>query len=77
MDIHFIKTAFVTLFVAIDPPGLIPIFLSLTGTMSIAQRKITARRATIIAFTILTIAALCGQSVLNALGIHRALQRPV
>ena len=69
MDIHFIKTAIVTLFVAIDPPGLIPIFLTLTGTMSNAQRNITARRAIMIAFIILTGAALGGQSVLDALGI--------
>ena len=69
MDIHFIKTALVTLFVAIDPPGLIPIFLTLTGTMSNAQRNITARRAIMIAFIILTGAALGGQAVLDALGI--------
>ncbi len=69
MDLHFIKTALVTLFVAVDPPGLIPIFLTLTGTMSNAQRNITARRAVVIAFVILTIAALGGQAVLDALGI--------
>lgn len=69
MDLHFIKTALVTLFVAIDPPGLIPIFLTLTGTMSTVQRNTTARRAIMIAFIILTGAALGGQAVLNALGI--------
>lgn len=69
MDIHFIKTALVTLFVAVDPPGLIPIFLGLTATMSNAQRNLTARRAITIAFTILAVAALGGQSVLDALGI--------
>ncbi|MEM8731901.1 MAG: MarC family protein, partial [Pseudomonadota bacterium] len=39
MDIQFIMTAFVTLFVVIDPLGLTPIFVALTqGTSREARR---------------------------------------
>ena len=69
MDIIFIKTALVTLFVALDPPGLAPIFMGLTSGMNDAQRAITARRASLIAFGILASAALFGQALLNLLGI--------
>lgn len=69
MDISFIQTAFLTLFVAIDPPGLAAIFLGLTSSMTLAQRMHTARKASIIAFSILVGAALIGEIVLTGLGI--------
>jgi len=69
MDIDFIKTAFVTLFVAVDPPGLAAIFLGLTSAMNVAERTRTAYRSVIIAFGILVAAAFGGQPLLNALGI--------
>lgn len=69
LNFAFIKTAFVTLMVAIDPPGLIPIFLTLTAAMTPTQRASTARRAVLIAFGVLVATAVCGQPVLNALGI--------
>ena len=37
-------SAFVTLFVVIDPPGCAPIFASLTNGASNAQRRAMARR---------------------------------
>lgn len=69
MDIDFLKSAFITLFVAIDPPGLATIFLGLTSAMSAEMRKKTAYQSVIIAFSILTGAALGGQALLNALSI--------
>ncbi len=69
VDLDFVKTALITLFVAIDAPGLAPVFLALTASMSPDQRKSTAYRSVIIAFWILTIAALCGEKLLLALGI--------
>lgn len=69
MDLEFIKTAAVTLFIAIDPPGLAAIFLSLTASMTMAQRKSTAVRSVMIAFCILIAAALGGEKILSALGI--------
>lgn len=69
MDFEFIKNALVTLFVAVDPPGLAAIFLGLTAKMTAAQRKRTAVRSVIIASCILLAAAICGQPLLDMLGI--------
>ena len=69
MDLVFIKTAFVTLFVAVDPPGLAAIFLGLTAHMSRIDRLRTARRSVVIAFGILVAAAICGQKLLSVMGI--------
>ena len=69
MDLQFLKTAFITLFVALDPPGLIAIFLSLTAHMGTHDRKITAYNAVIVALAILVAAAIGGESVLGLLGI--------
>lgn len=69
MELEFIKTAFLTLFVAIDPPGLAPIFIALTAAMTAAERRATAMRAVIIAFFILTAAVLGGKAILEALGV--------
>lgn len=61
--------ALITLLVTIDPPGLVPIFLSLTDGMSRAERRSTAVTASIIAFFILIAFALAGAAILNGLGI--------
>lgn len=69
MDIEFIKTAFLTLFVAVDPPGLAAIFVALTAHMTALERKGTAFRSVTIAFFILFAGALGGKPLLSALGI--------
>mgnify|MGYP000459949236 CR=1 FL=1 len=61
--------AFVTLFVVIDPPGIVPMFAALTSHDTMEQRRKTATKAVIIATIILTIFALTGESFLNALGV--------
>ena len=65
----FIISALVTLIVTVDPPGLAPIFLSLTPGMSAASRRKVAVRAVLIAFVIMTATALGGAPLINALGI--------
>ena len=69
MDLEFLKTAFLTLFVAVDPPGLAPVFLSLTAALTMAERKSVAVRSVIIAFCILAASALAGKNFLEMLGI--------
>lgn len=69
MDYEFFKSAFVTMFVAIDPPGLAAIFVALTAHMTALERKSTAYRAVTIAFSILAAAAFAGKPLLSALGI--------
>lgn len=62
-------TAFVTLFVTIDPPGLAPLFLGITAGMSRAQRGQIALRASVTAFAILVLFALAGTAILQLFGI--------
>lgn len=69
MDTAFLITAFATLFVVIDPPGLIPMFIALTPGMSAEQRRIIGARACVIAIIILTLFGLLGEAVLSVIGI--------
>lgn len=69
MDYDFLWTALVTILVTLDPPGLAPIFLSLTAGMSARERRDVAVRACLIALAILTFFGLGGQLLLDALGI--------
>ncbi len=69
MDAEFLKTTLVTLFVAVDPPGLAAIFLALTGHMTAADRRSTAFHSVFVATAVLCAMALVGQPVLEALGI--------
>ena len=63
-------SAFVTLFVVIDPPGCAPIYAGLTKGATAAQARTMALRATVIAAIILLIFALFGQELLGALHIE-------
>jgi len=63
-------SAFITLFVVIDPPGCAPIYAGLTKGASPAQARSMALRATLIASIILLIFALFGQQLLGALHIE-------
>ncbi|MGC1269901.1 MAG: MarC family protein [Croceibacterium sp.] len=68
--IELFLSAFVTLFVVIDPPGCAPIYAGLTTGASAAQRRSMAVRAVIIAGVILLVFALFGQQLLAALHIE-------
>ena len=65
-------SAFVTLFVVIDPPGCVPIFSSLTAGTSNTHRKSMALRSIGIATGVLIAFALGGEAFLGALGISLA-----
>lgn len=62
-------SAFVTLFVVIDPPGCAPIYASLTIGASVEQRRSMAIRATVIAGFILIFFAMFGEGLLSFLHI--------
>ena len=62
-------SAFITLFVVIDPPGCAPIYAGLTKTADAAQQRSMAIRASIIAAIILVGFALFGEQLLGALHI--------
>ncbi len=62
-------TAFVTLFLIIDPIGLLPMFIALTSGSSKAERRGIALRSTGVAFFLLALFALVGEKLLTAVGI--------
>ncbi len=62
-------SAFVTLFVVIDPPGCVPIFSSLTAGTTARHRRDMAVRSSLIAGGVLIAFALGGEAFLSALGI--------
>ncbi len=69
MDTAFLITAFVTLFVVIDPLALVPLFLALTRGKRSAERRRIAIRAGLTGIGILTVFAAFGEAVLNFAGI--------
>jgi len=68
----FLSSALVTILVTIDPPGLVPVFLTLTRGMSPRESLEVAIRASLIAFGILAFFAFGGGGVLEQLGISLA-----
>ena len=69
IDPAFLITAFVALFVVIDPVGLTPLFVTLTQGMTAQARRAIALRACLVAFAILTAFAIFGEAVLGFIGI--------
>lgn len=67
LDIYI--TAFVTLFVIIDPIGLLPLFVALTQGMDAKARRGIAFRAVLIAMFLLFAFGLVGETMLEFIGI--------
>ncbi|MBN8501166.1 MAG: MarC family protein [Sphingomonadales bacterium] len=63
-------SAFITLFVVIDPPGCAPIYAGLVKDATHRQAATMAIRATVIAALILLVFALFGENLLGALHIE-------
>lgn len=61
--------AFATLFVVIDPPGLLPVFLGLTAGASAGERRKIAFLSIGVGAIVLIAFAFLGDSLLGALGI--------
>jgi len=68
--LNLFVSAFITLFVVIDPPGCAPIFAWLTSGATPAQARAMAIRACLIAGVILLLFATFGESLLGALHIE-------
>lgn len=61
----FFLQAFVTLFVIIDPPGIVPLFLGLTRGRSARTVRRLALQAAIVAFGVIVAFALFGRVILT------------
>jgi MarC family membrane protein len=69
LPLDYLISAFVTLFVVVDPIGLVPTFLAITHGLPMAVRRQIAMRASLLSAAILIGAALIGDWLLRRLGI--------
>jgi multiple antibiotic resistance protein len=65
----FAVLSFASLFVIVDPIGLVPAFLAMTAHNSVQERTRMAGIASVITFVILILCQLLGQRLLTAFGI--------
>lgn len=68
-DAKLFMSATITLLVIMDPPGTVPVFLSLVGRKSLATRARAARQAVLVSLLVITLFAVAGQAILAYLGI--------
>ncbi len=69
MNLTLFGTSFITLFVIMDPPGTVPIFLALTSGRSKRDRRRLALQAAIVSLLVISCFAVFGQQILDYLGI--------
>jgi len=69
INTRLVIEVYVTLFVIMDPPGTVPIFLGLTSSFTAKQRKAAARTAIFVAAGVILAFAAFGQHILNYMHI--------
>jgi multiple antibiotic resistance protein len=69
VDTVLLAEVFVTLFVIMDPPGSIPIFLSLTSGRPPSVVRRAAWQAVLVSFSVIVVFAFFGQGILGYLHI--------
>ncbi|QQS00055.1 MAG: NAAT family transporter [Austwickia sp.] len=69
LDTGFFGSVFISLLVILDPPGALPVFLSLTKSYKKHDRQAVAARASVVAFGVLLTFALVGEQILQYLKI--------
>jgi multiple antibiotic resistance protein len=69
LDGTLFASAFVTLFVIMDPIGTVPLFLSLTGGFSPDRIRRAARQAVLVSFLVISVFAFFGQRILAYLHV--------
>ena len=68
-DVELFLTTAVTIFVIVDPPGLLPVFLGLTNALAPRQRRRAADRASAVAFGVIAVFAIFGKQILDYLQV--------
>ncbi|PKV91739.1 multiple antibiotic resistance protein [Amycolatopsis echigonensis] len=68
-DAKLFMSATITLVVIMDPPGTVPVFLSLVGRKPMATRVKAARQAVLVSLLVISLFAVAGQAILAYLGI--------
>ncbi len=67
--LSFFITAFTTIFVIVDPPGNIPMFIALTERLTHEERERVSKKSTLIAAGMLVVVALTGNLLLDVFHI--------
>jgi multiple antibiotic resistance protein len=70
VDLTLFGEVFVTLLVITDPPGMMPIFLALTGAMPAGERNRAAWQAVALALGVIVVFAVAGQTLLDYLHVE-------
>ncbi|WP_019953748.1 MarC family protein [Yoonia vestfoldensis] len=68
-ELPAIIAAFTTMFIILDPPGLVPVFIALTQGMTAEHRRSIAVRACIVAGVLMILFLFVGEAVLGFIGI--------
>jgi multiple antibiotic resistance protein len=69
VNVKLFGEVFVTLLVIVDPPGMVPIFLALTGSLPAKQRHRAGTQAVLLALGVIVIFAVAGQTLLDYLHV--------
>ena len=69
MNLKFFGEVYVTLLVIVDPPGMVPVFLALTGTMQPRARTRAGTQAVLLALGVIVGFAVAGQTLLDYLHV--------
>lgn len=69
VDVALVGSIFVTLFVIIDPPGIVPVFLALTAGHGPTEMPRLARQAVATSLAVITLFAVLGDRLLSYLHI--------
>jgi multiple antibiotic resistance protein len=64
-ELGFFVTAFTTIFVIVDPPGNIPMFIAVTEALGEKERNRISKKATLIAATLLIFVSVTGGGILE------------
>jgi multiple antibiotic resistance protein len=70
VDLKLFGEFFVTLLVIVDPPGMVPVFLALTGTLPAKERTRAGTQAVLLALGVIVIFAVAGQTLLDYLHVQ-------
>jgi multiple antibiotic resistance protein len=70
VNVKLFGEIFVTLLVIVDPPGMVPIFLALTGALPPRERIRAGTQAVLLALGVIVIFAVAGQTLLDYLHVQ-------
>jgi multiple antibiotic resistance protein len=70
VDVKLFGEVFVTLLVIVDPPGMIPVFLALTGALPDRDRIRAGTQAVALALFVIVVFAVAGQTLLDYLHVE-------